>query len=130
MLISTLRESMSKRLAALMATRPGLDTLEKVAARSGVSFSTVRRIRNAAENEPGIEKVQAVAKAFGMSLVEFLADHDAVTDEEAAMLAAFRQLSPERQAFYALHMRRELEITRTISAAAVPEDSTLQVRRR
>ena len=68
--------TMAARLKHLMARTPGLDTNAKVAARSGVSYGTVRRIRLAEETDVQIGHVEAIANAFGMSLIEFLADFD------------------------------------------------------
>ena len=62
------KRNMSERLNKLMSENPSMDTIKKVAARSGVSFGTVRRIRNAEPNDPSIAHVEAVAKAFGLSL--------------------------------------------------------------
>ena len=61
----------SKNLADWMATTPGLDTLQKVEAKSGIGFGTVRRTRNGDGNIT-VEKLTAIAAAFGRTPAELL----------------------------------------------------------
>lgn len=70
------KQTMAARLKHLMSRTPGLDTNAKVAARSGVSYGTVRRIRLAEDTDVQIGHVEAIAAAFGMSLIEFISDFD------------------------------------------------------
>ena len=119
---------MSDRLTELMEKTPSLNTLKKLSAKSGVGYGTIRRIRNGDETDPSIGNVQAIAEAFGMSLAEFLSPEPESGSDEAAMLAAFRQLNAERQAFFALHMRREVEITR--ATQSLPSQTRLSVRQK
>lgn len=58
-------------LDAWMAASPNLDTLKKVASRSGVGFGTVRRARNGDGNTT-IKNLTAIAKAFGRSIEDLL----------------------------------------------------------
>ncbi len=53
------RLNMSARMQRLMRESAGLDTNEKVAERSGVSYGTVRRIRVGDVTDPQISKVEA-----------------------------------------------------------------------
>ena len=101
------KRNMSERLNKLMSENPSMDTIKKVAARSGVSFGTVRRIRNAEPNDPSIAHVEAVAKAFGLSLVEFVSapnEGRGITEQERQLIADLRCLSPEdaQQVMYAV----------------------------
>lgn len=82
------KRNMAERLQKLMRDTPGLDTLEKVAEKSGVSYGTVRRIRMAADNDVQIGHVESVANAFRLSLVEFVSDFD----ERAELSADEREL--------------------------------------
>ena len=50
-------------LAAWMQAAPGLDTIKKVSARSGVGFGTVQRARNGDGNTT-IQNLELIAKAF------------------------------------------------------------------
>jgi transcriptional regulator with XRE-family HTH domain len=91
------KRNMSERLNKLMSENPSMDTIKKVASRSGVSFGTVRRIRNAEPNDPSIAHVEAVAKAFGLSLIEFVSapNEGQITEQERQLIADLRCLSPE-----------------------------------
>lgn len=61
----------SKNLAAWMASTPGLDTLQKVEAKSGIGFGTVRRARNGDGNIT-VKVVEALAAAFGRKPADLL----------------------------------------------------------
>jgi transcriptional regulator with XRE-family HTH domain len=85
------RETAARNLARLMESSR-LDTLQKVADKSGVGYGTVRRVK-LADVSVTIDNLEAIAAAFGLSLVEFLADADATPVERtcrdvAHMLAA------------------------------------------
>lgn len=58
-------------LDAWMADSQNLNTLKKVAARSGVGFGTVRRARNGDGNTT-IKNLTAIARAFGRSIDDLL----------------------------------------------------------
>lgn len=58
-------------LDAWMEASPNLDTLKKVAARSGVGFGTVQRARNGDGNTT-IKNLTAIARAFGRSIEDLL----------------------------------------------------------
>lgn len=92
------KQIMAGRLSHLMARSADLDTNAKVAARSGVSYGTVRRIRLAEDTDVQIGHVEAIANAFRMSLVEFISDFDEQrepTPEERAVINDLRALEPE-----------------------------------
>jgi transcriptional regulator with XRE-family HTH domain len=61
----------AENLSAWMDESPNLDTLKKVAAKSGVGFGTVRRARNGDGNTT-IKNLTAIAKAFGRSIEDLL----------------------------------------------------------
>lgn len=56
-------KTIAANLSAWMAATPELDTIQKVEAKSGVGFGTVRRARNGDGNIT-VEKLTAIAAAF------------------------------------------------------------------
>lgn len=58
-------------LTAWMAATPALDTIEKVAARAGIGFGTIRRTKNGDGNIT-VEKLTAIALAFGRHPAELM----------------------------------------------------------
>lgn len=106
------RQIMSKRLKALMANHAELTTLKKVAAKSGVGYGTVRRIREAAETDVSIGNVEDVAKVFGLSLLEFISDTDART--ENGLTEEARQFA---QRFQALPLDKRMEVRTDLTNA-------------
>jgi len=87
-------DHIASNLDTWMASTPNLDTLKKVAARSGVGFGTVQRARNGDGNTT-IKNLTAIAKAFNRSIEELLrapADYakgGIVTDFPARQSAGF-----------------------------------------
>ncbi len=67
------RQIMSMRLTYLMGVTPSLDTNEKLAAKSGVSYGTVRRVRKAEPTDVQIGHVEAIAGCFGLNCIVRLA---------------------------------------------------------
>lgn len=61
----------SKNLSDWMASTPGLDTIQKVEAKSGVGFGTIRRTKNGDGNIT-VDKLSAIAAAFGRTPDELL----------------------------------------------------------
>ena len=94
-----LRQRMADRLRDLMKTHPGLDTIKKVAAKSDTSFGTVQRILSAHENGVSIMYVEQIASAFGLSLVDFLAEDEpassALSDEAMRIAEAYQTLDQD-----------------------------------
>lgn len=86
------KQIISERLSRLKETTPGLDTLEKIAERSGTSFGTVRRMINM-ETNPTAKSVEKVARAFGMSYEQFVSDSDTPPLDEKLM-DTIKGLSP------------------------------------
>lgn len=64
-------DHIASNLDTWMTSTPNLDTLKKVAARSGVGFGTVQRARNGDGNTT-IKNLTAIAKAFNRSIEELL----------------------------------------------------------
>lgn len=64
-------KTIGANLTAMMAAHPCLDTLKKIAARSGVGFGTVQRAKNGDGNIT-VEKLTAIALAFGRHPAEML----------------------------------------------------------
>jgi transcriptional regulator with XRE-family HTH domain len=65
------RDILSNNLRALMASRPDLDTLPKVTARSGVTNGTLDRIRRAVVSTR-VDELARLGKAFGIEPWQFL----------------------------------------------------------
>lgn len=68
-------------LTAWMADTPDLDTIEKVEAKSGVGFGTVRRTKRGSGNIT-VEKLTAIASAFKRHPAELLIPAAAVKPPE------------------------------------------------
>ena len=65
------RDILSNNLRALMASRPDLDTLPKITARSGVTNGTLDRIRRAVVSTR-VDELARLGKAFGIEPWELL----------------------------------------------------------
>ena len=87
-------KTIAANLDAWMAATPALDTLKKVAARSGVGFGTVQRARNGDGNTT-IQNLTAIARAFRRRPEDLLRDADYSTEAKVTRLAA---CEPEPQA--------------------------------
>lgn len=70
-----LEDILAKNITDLMAATTGLETIDKVAQRSGVGRGTVDRVRKA-EVSTKIETVALLAAAFGVTPIALLS-HDA-----------------------------------------------------
>lgn len=69
--VMDIRHTIAENLTAWMERAPGLDTLKKVAARSGVSFGTVQRVKKAEVNLT-VDNLKAIAAAFGRDPADLL----------------------------------------------------------
>ncbi len=67
----TQADTIANNLIAWMESNPSLETIKKVAARSGVGFGTVQRIKNG-EGNPTRKSLEGVAKAFGRTAEDLL----------------------------------------------------------
>ncbi len=76
----------AKNLSEWMASTPGLDTLQKLEAKSGVGFGTVRRAKNGDGNIT-VEKLALIATAFGRSPAELLTPKATETARPAPLTA-------------------------------------------
>lgn len=72
-------DRIARRLDAWMKSRPDLDTLKKVAARSGVSYGTAQRMRAGGGNIT-VENLAAVSKAFGQPPTALIEDGEKVRE--------------------------------------------------
>lgn len=96
-----LMHSLADNLERLIAKNPHLSTNKAIEERSGVSRSTVQRIRAKEEVSPSIDKVEAIASAFNVTASELLsqgaelaAKEEHVTtamDEVIELLALYQQ---------------------------------------
>jgi transcriptional regulator with XRE-family HTH domain len=68
------RDILAANLRALMASRPDLDTLPKITARSGVTNGTLDRIRRAVVSTR-VDELERLGKAFGVEAWELLRPH-------------------------------------------------------
>lgn len=91
----TTRKIMADRLNALMKATPALDTNEKLASKSKVSYGTVRRIRKAEPIDVSIGNVEDVAACFGLSLAEFVSGD---LNDQQRIASIYMQLTPARKA--------------------------------
>lgn len=80
-------KTIAANLDAWMAATPALDTLKKVAAKSGVGFGTIQRARNGDGNTT-IQNLTAIARAFKRRPEDLLRGPDYSTDEKVTRLAA------------------------------------------
>lgn len=62
-----IKSVVAQNISKLMAESRSLDTIKKVAARSGIGAETVRRARNG-EGNITVDNLTAVAKAFGVDI--------------------------------------------------------------
>ncbi len=68
-----LEDILAKNITDLMATTMGLDTIDKVAQRSGVGRGTVDRVRKA-EVSTKIETLELLANAFSVTPIALLSE--------------------------------------------------------
>lgn len=96
-----MREILAVNLKKRMAKQPDLDSSAKLEQRSGVGHSTINRIVNAAVSTT-LDKVEAIASAFGIPPLELLSDErsasthkkfDDLTGPEAQLVMYYRQLN-------------------------------------
>ena len=73
----TQADTIANNLIEWMESNPSLDTLKKVAVRSGVGFGTVQRIKNG-EGNPTRKSLEGIAKAFGRTAEDLLRDSSVV----------------------------------------------------
>ena len=76
----------SENLTAWMAATPGLDTLQKLEAKSGTGFGTVRRAKNGDGNIT-VDRLAAIAAAFGRTPAELLTPKRAENSKPAPLEA-------------------------------------------
>ena len=67
-----LTKNIAGNLSDWMANTPSLDTLKKVASRSGVGFGTVQRAKNG-DGNPTITNLGDIARAFGKRVEDLIA---------------------------------------------------------
>lgn len=68
-----LTKNIAGNLSAWMTNNPNLDTIKKVASRSGVGFGTVQRAKNG-DGNPTITNLGDIAHAFGKRVEDLIAD--------------------------------------------------------
>lgn len=107
------RDNMAARLNHLMSKTPALDTNEKLAARSGASYGTVRRIRKAEPIDVSIGHVEDVAKCFGLTLAEFVSDfkpdarNEVLSNHAKECAEIINQMTPNEQFNFLFYLRTE-----------------------
>ena len=82
--------TISRNLTAWMAANPNLDTLKKLAAKSGVGFGTVQRAKNGDGNTT-IKNLAAIARAFGRRPEHLLIDPDDAAQDAPAPVTVMPQ---------------------------------------
>lgn len=83
-------------LTAWMAATPGLDTLQKLEAKSGAGFGTVRRARKG-EGNITVEKLAMIAAAFGRDPADLLQRPSGAQDNLPSPLRGYLLPSPNMQ---------------------------------
>lgn len=79
------KKTVAQNLSRLMAKNPALSTLKKVDDRSGVGAETVRRTKTGDGNIT-LEKLEALARSFGVSVAYMVTDHDEALKSQNAEL--------------------------------------------
>lgn len=83
-----------------MATRTDLNTLEKVADRSRIGYSTVRRMRKGEDNNVTLASLIAVAKAFGEPLSALMGFGEPGVGEGKSEYANLHQIERDLVTWY------------------------------
>lgn len=86
----------AENLTAWMAGTPGLDTLQKLEAKSGAGFGTVRRARKG-EGNITVEKLAMIAAAFGRTPADLLTPPSDVQADLPSPLREYLLPSPNMQ---------------------------------
>lgn len=89
-------ETVAANLSAWMAQTPALDTLQKLEAKSGVGFGTIRRARKG-EGNVTIENLAKIAAAFGRPPADLLKPPAATAGDLPSPLANYLLPSPNMQ---------------------------------
>ncbi|MDO9596715.1 MAG: helix-turn-helix transcriptional regulator [Azoarcus sp.] len=127
-----IKQTVAKNLAAWMAASPSLDTIKKLAARSGVSYGTIQRARNAEANLT-LDNLEGLSAAFGRTVAELIAEAIEFSPENSQRIL---QAPPAQPATYAAQPRREYAISWPFPHASesayqsLPDDAKLWVQGR
>lgn len=100
-----IKQTIAANLAAWMADSPSLDTLKKLSARSGVSYGTIQRARNAEANLT-IENLCGLADAFGRSVADLITTPSQPENAEGLLLSGNTQ-----EVHFAAESRREYVVS-------------------
>lgn len=129
-----IKQNMSARLNKLMKDTPSMNTIKKVAVKSGVSYGTVRRIRVNEPIDPSIGNVESLAESFGLSLIEFVSAYDEqteLTEQERLLIKNIRSLSPEDAADKMKDIAKLAMLTKAVGRAnliqSLPDDQSKAV---
>lgn len=85
--------TVAANLSAWMAETPALDTLQKLEAKSGVGFGTIRRARKG-EGNVTIENLAKIAAAFGRPPADLLMPPEGQKAELPSSLSSYLLPSP------------------------------------
>ncbi len=88
-----LRTRVARNLRALMKVNDNCKSQAKLAARSGLSQSTVNRILQA-EQDTGIETIEVLAKALGVSMSDIIQEEDVPASQPLTGEQALEFISP------------------------------------
>lgn len=98
-----------------MRVTPALDNLEKVSKKSGVGKNTIRRIKIADDVNVSIDNVESIAKAFSLSLAEFVSppgEAGGLSAAEIVLLQKFRELDDKDQSEASFFISSKLAFAR------------------
>ena len=115
----TVKKIMSERLTHLMRVTPDLDTLQKVADRSGVSYGTVRRIKVADDVDVSISNAEEVARTFGLTLIEFISNPGEgfkLSPDEFTLLQQFKQMDAKDRTEVLFYVSSKAAITKMMQS--------------
>lgn len=129
-------EILSENLKKLMASRPDLSSQAAVGEKAGIDQRTVGRIINR-EHSPSLEKIQGLAKAFGLQPWQILSadfgaaplSFGALDAYEASLITAFRLLPETDKRALLMHVNERVRgnqgIGQTDEVEAAGEDVPL-----
>ena len=122
-----IKQIMSERLDYLMRVNPSLETLQKVADKSGVGYGTVRRVKSADAVDVSLENIVQIADAFNLSIAEFLSEPGTaggLDSEESVLVQKFRTLCKKDKTEVMFFASSKAAINKVMSEASGNQDQS------
>lgn len=120
-----IKQIMSERLDYLMRVNPSLETLQKLADKSGVGYGTVRRVKSADAVDVSLENIAQIADAFNLSVAEFLSEPGTaggLDSEESVLIQKFRTLSQKDKTEVMFFASSKAAINKVMSESSGKQD--------